>query len=63
MTTPSFIDFCNYIVSRKHDEETDLDNLVEFFVNFIEPFAEENDIEVPDELVEFVESLYGDDDI
>lgn len=54
------------MVSKKDDPEFDFDgSFVDFFVNFMEPYASEKDIDIPDELIELVEALYdeeGDDE-
>ena len=59
---PSFMDFCKYIVSKKEDPDTDLDSLVEFFLNFLEPFAAESEIDLPDDLIELIEACYDADE-
>lgn len=59
---PSFMDFCKYIVSKKEDPDTDLDSLVEFFLNFLEPFAAESEIDLPDDLIELIEACYEAED-
>ena len=59
---PSFMDFCKYIVSKKEDPDTDLDSLVEFFLNFLEPFAAESEIDLPDDLIELIEACYEADE-
>lgn len=55
----SFEDFCNYIVTTAEDPDTDIDieGFAEFFVNFIEPFAIANNIEIPEALLEFIEAI------
>jgi hypothetical protein len=62
MSAHSFLDFCHFLISKKDDPEFELDgSFVDFFVNFMEPYASENDIDIPDELIELVEDLYDED--
>lgn len=63
MSSHTFLDFCNFLVSKKDDPEFDFDgSFVDFFVNFMEPYASENDIDIPDELIDLVEALYDEDE-
>ena len=57
----SFDDFCKFIVQRcVNSREYDPDGLLNVFVNFIEPFAQEHDITIPDDLITVMESLCDD---
>lgn len=53
----SFADFLNYIIEHKEDSEYEPNALLDVFVNFIEPFAAENDVEIPDELNQLIEAI------
>jgi hypothetical protein len=55
---PTFVDFLNFIINKREDEETDWASVVDFYVNFIEPFTSENEIELPDEFAEILDALY-----
>ena len=52
-----FSDFLKYILEHKEDPEYDPRALLDIYVNFIEPFAAENDVEIPDELETLVETI------
>lgn len=55
----AFIEFCEYICTTSKDlEDFSPDSIAYFFVNFIEPFAAENDIELPESLNSFIETLF-----
>lgn len=60
--TASFEDFCQYLISKKDDPDVDLDILVDFYIEFLEPFAEDNDISIPEELEEVVNAIFEEDD-
>lgn len=53
----TFMDFVNYILDHKEDPEYEPNALLDVYVNFIEPFAAENDIELPEELNQLVETI------
>lgn len=58
----SFVDFLNFIVAHKDDDDYDPAAILDVFINFIEPFATENNIEVPDEFTQLMETICELDD-
>lgn len=60
----SFVDFLNFIVAHKDDDDYDPTAILDVFINFIEPYAAENNIEVPDEFTQLMETICElDDDV
>ena len=58
----TFIDFLNYISRDDLPEDFDADAYVTFFQDFIQPFAEEHGIEIPDKLANIIDALYEEDE-
>ena len=58
---PTFISFCDFIVKQCIDKniEYDPDALLDVFVNFIEPFANTHNIQIPEDLVDILEGICG----
>lgn len=52
----SFADFCKYVAIKNEDTEA----LAELFVNYIEPFATETGVDIPDELIVALEAIEAD---
>lgn len=63
--TASFLAFCEYIVDNHETADIDPEAFIEFYVAYVEPFAEQHGIELPSKFLEFVEMTYAsiDDDI
>lgn len=55
----TFGDFMNYMIEMvKENKDFDSEAFLSMYYSFVEPFAEENEIEVPVELLEIVDELY-----
>jgi hypothetical protein len=53
----SFIEFCRSLITEDIDE-VDIELVLSFYVSYIEPFCDKNNIELPIDVIEYFSSLY-----
>ena len=53
----SFIEFCRSLITEDIDE-VDIELVLSFYVSYIEPFCEKNNIELPTDVLEYFTNLY-----